>query len=86
MALVQIHLHAASRMQLILGNDQHFLSIYPGTAGKETSHAMQARNCQFEWNEGDCLRVHGGLRGMALSLYLEILEKIRKQNLEEMII
>lgn len=28
-------------MQLILGNDQRFLSIYPGTAGKETSHACK---------------------------------------------
>lgn len=32
------------------------------------------------------LRVHGGLRRMALSLYLEILEKIHRQNLEDMVI
>lgn len=32
------------------------------------------------------LRGHGGLRRMALSLYLEILEKMYKQNLEDMII
>lgn len=34
-------------------------------------------------NGMNCLRV---LRGMASSLYLEILEKIQRQNLEDMII
>lgn len=47
---------------------------------------MICKQGNVSMNGINCLRVNGGLKGMALSFYLEILEKIQRQNQEDMII
>lgn len=73
-------------MQLILGNDHQGHIFYPYIQEQlEWKPVMICKQGIASMNGMNCLRVHGGLR-MALSLYLEILEKIQRQNLEDMVV
>lgn len=84
---MQLHLHTASRMQLILGNYQQGHIFYPHIQEQlEWKPVMICKQGNVSMNGINCLRVNGGLKGMALSFYLEILEKIQRQNQEDMII
>lgn len=74
-------------MQLILGNYQQGHVFYPYIQEQlECKPVMMCKQGVVSMDGMNCLRVHGGLRGMAWSLHLELLEKIQGQNLEDMII
>lgn len=74
-------------MQLILGNDQQGHICYPYIQEQlEWKPVMICKEGITSTNGTNCLTVHRGLRGKLLSLYLEILEEIQRQNLEGMII